>query len=47
MQDELAAMKLNKTWSMVPLLVGKHAIGFTWVYKIKYNADGSVARYKA
>lgn len=26
---------------------GKHAIGSKWVYKIKFNSDGTVERYKA
>ena len=47
MQDELAAMELNKTWSVVPLPHDKHAIGCKWVYKIKYNSNGSIERYKA
>ena len=33
MQDELAAMELNNTWSVLPLPVGKHAIGSKWVFK--------------
>ena len=32
---------------MVPLPPGKHAIGCRWVYRIKYQPDGSVDRYKA
>ncbi|GAA0167119.1 transmembrane signal receptor [Lithospermum erythrorhizon] len=40
-------MEDNGTWSMVMLLVGKKRLGAQWVYKIKYNSDGSVKRYKA
>ncbi|KAJ8774967.1 hypothetical protein K2173_019971 [Erythroxylum novogranatense] len=47
MKDELAALERNKTWSMVPLPLGHKAIGCRWVYKIKYNFDGSIERYKA
>lgn len=32
---------------MVSLLVGKRLIGCKWVYKVKFNPDGSVERYKA
>ena len=47
MKDELIATEFNKTWSVVPLPNDKHAIGCKWVYKIKYNSNGSVERYKA
>ena len=42
MADELRALKSNKTWFVVSLLHGKHAVGCKWVYKIKYLADGSI-----
>ena len=42
MVDELRALKSNKTWFVVSLLHGKHAVGCKWVYKIKYLADGSI-----
>lgn len=32
---------------MVSLPPNKHAIGYKWVFKLKRNSDGSVARYKA
>lgn len=30
----------------MPLLAGKKAVGCKWIFKIKRNVDGSVARYK-
>lgn len=47
MQAEIVALSNNQTWSIVPLPVGKKAIGSKWVYKIKRNSDGSIERYKA
>jgi len=47
MNDELTALELNKTWSLTKLPPRKVAIGSKWVYKIKYNSDGSLERYKA
>ncbi|XP_075504400.1 putative mitochondrial protein AtMg00820 [Primulina tabacum] len=47
MKDELDAMDTNNTWSAVPLPLGKQTINCRWVYKIKHNSDGSIARYKA
>ncbi|KAL9281348.1 putative RNA-directed DNA polymerase [Arabidopsis thaliana] len=47
MDEELGAMELNKTWSVVSLPPGKNVIGCKWVYTIKYNPDGTIERYKA
>lgn len=46
MATELKAMQQNHTWSIVPLPCDKHSIGCRWVYKIKYNSDGTIERYK-
>ena len=46
MDEELFALQLNQTWTLTPLPVGQKLIGCKWVYKIKYNSDGSVCRYK-
>ncbi|GJR33249.1 retrovirus-related pol polyprotein from transposon TNT 1-94 [Tanacetum coccineum] len=42
MAKELAALHQTQTWDLVPLPVGKRAIGSRWVYKIKTKSDGSI-----
>ena len=46
MDEEMQALIENNTWSLVPRVEGKQPIGCKWIYKIKRNADGSIARYK-
>lgn len=40
-------MKKNETFSVVDLPPGKKAIGNMWIYKYKYNADGTIERPKS
>ena len=47
MELEFQSLIENKTWELVPLPKDRKSIGCKWIYKIKYNADGSVERYKA
>ena len=47
MSDEINALERNNTCSIVSLPSSKHVVRCKWVYKVKYNADGSVERYKA
>ena len=47
MKEELKALEKNKTWVIVPLPKNKKPVGCKWVYKIKYNCDGTIERYKA
>ncbi|GAA0152827.1 hypothetical protein LIER_11208 [Lithospermum erythrorhizon] len=47
MQKEMSVLEDNGKWSMVELLEGKKTFGTQWVNKVKYNADGSLERYKA
>ena len=37
----------NNTWSLVPRSTDKKIIGNKWVYRVKHNSDGSLAKYKA
>ena len=47
MNEEVAALEKTGTWEIVDLPPGKKPIGCKWVYRVKYNADGSIQRYKA
>lgn len=47
MHHEIKALEDNGTWSMESLSPGKRALGSRWVYKVKYNSDGSIERLKA
>ena len=46
MVDEMQTLDDNGTWDLVPLPTGKKAIGCRWLFAIKFNSDGSVARLK-
>ena len=47
MVEEMQALDDNCTWNLVQLLVGKKTIGCCWVFAVKVNPDGSIARLKA
>ena len=47
MIEEMDALNGNGTWNLVHLPTRKKAIGCRWVFAIKVNPDGSVARLKA
>ncbi|CAL5415338.1 unnamed protein product [Camellia sinensis] len=46
-QEEMAALQKNQTWTLIPLPKGKKTVGCKWVFSIKHKADGSIERYKA
>lgn len=47
MNKELSALELNNTWEVTELPPSKKSIGCKWVFKTKFNTDGTVERYKA
>jgi hypothetical protein len=47
MEVEFNALVKNDTWDLVKLPKGKDVIGTKWVYKTKYNSDGSIDKHKA
>ena len=47
MKAELHALEENGTWSLTTLPHGKRAVGCKWVYKLKFQVDGSLEQHKA
>lgn len=47
MIEEMTALDDNGTWDLVSRPAGKKAIGCKWVFAVKMNPDGTVARLKA
>jgi hypothetical protein len=47
MEEEFAALITNNTWDLVPRPVGSNVITDKWIFKHKFNFDGSLERYKA
>lgn len=46
-EEELSNLERLKTWEIVELPAGKGFIDSKWVFKVKRDANGQVARYKA
>jgi hypothetical protein len=46
MCDEIAALRSNRTWSLVLFHSSMNVVGSRWVYRIKHRVDGSIERYK-
>jgi len=47
MNSEIITLEENNTWSFTSLPVGHRPIDCKWVFKVKYQSDGSIERYKA
>lgn len=47
MKEEITAIEKNETWELVDLPHGNNPIGLKWVFKIKYNSDGTIQKHKA
>ena len=47
MTDEIVALEDQHTWDICDLPPDKVALGSQWVYKIKYNPDGTIRRHKS
>ena len=47
MLEEYHALMDNFTWSLVPKPAGVNIVTGKWIFRHKFNNDGSLARYKA
>ncbi|QHO24819.1 Copia protein [Arachis hypogaea] len=46
-QDELTALDQNRTWCLTELPKDKKVVGYKWVFRVKFNLDGTIERHKA
>lgn len=47
MDSEFHSLLRQQTWSLVFPPVDKNTVTYKWVYKLKRNSDGTIAKYKA
>ena len=47
MDQEIKMIEKNDMWELTDKPEDKDIIRLKWVYKIKYNEDGSIQKYKA
>ncbi|GJV98148.1 ribonuclease H-like domain-containing protein [Tanacetum coccineum] len=47
MNAKIEALKKNNTWEITELPANRKAIGYKWIFKIKYKASGDIDKYKA
>ncbi|KAL3612663.1 hypothetical protein D5086_003683 [Populus alba] len=47
MKSEIDSIKRNETWELTELPHNKREIGVKWVFRTKFNPDGSIFRHKA
>ena len=47
MDEEIKMIEKNHTWELMQKPKDKEIIGLKWVYKIKYNEDGTILKHKA
>ncbi|MDP1136514.1 reverse transcriptase domain-containing protein, partial [Klebsiella pneumoniae] len=41
------SIQRNKTWDLVDPPANKNVIGLKWVFRTKFNTDGSIQKHKA
>jgi hypothetical protein len=47
MQEEMASIEGNQTWVLCDHSPGRRVISLKWVFKVKRDEKGDVAKYKA
>ena len=47
MRAEYNSLMQAHTWKLVPLPAGRKAVKCKWIFRVKTNPDGSIAKYKA
>jgi hypothetical protein len=45
-QERVRLNCISKTWTLVPSPAGRKLVDSKWVFKLKRDANGKIARYK-
>jgi len=45
--EKMKTLERNKRWELVDLPNGEEVVGLKWIYKVKFQAAGSIQKYKA
>lgn len=46
MKLQYEALMKNRTWDLFPYSTLRNVIGNKWVYKVKFNLEGEIYKYK-
>jgi hypothetical protein len=46
MEDEMRSMSANNVWDLEEIPKGAKLVGCKWVYKVKYDPEGNIEKYK-
>ncbi|GKF81576.1 putative zinc finger, CCHC-type containing protein, partial [Tanacetum coccineum] len=47
MCHEMAALKHNNAWDLVPRPAHFNVVRFKWVFRTKFHADGTIEKFKS
>lgn len=47
MNEEMSALRINETWDLVPRPLTSNIVCSKWVFRTKFQSEGSIERYKA
>ncbi len=45
--EELKSLQKNNIWNLTTLRPNQNVVGYKWTFKVKFNAKGTIAKYKA
>jgi poly-D-alanine transfer protein DltD len=46
MDSKFQSLQNNKIWICIPFPPNRKLVNYKWIFKVKYNVDGFVARHK-